>query len=314
MTNDSKPEISGFCDPVLHDYLTEDYDIGQQYNEDKEEENLFESPSKNEEVNNTIAVEDIMVSKEQSEKMYSCELINNQCIVVYYVENILAGTNARTYVSRSVERTEKSDNKMLLSDFTLKKFNFVMDALKWISMVSEILARRIGQQIFYYNPSNPEIVRSFYEFCPNDINCVKYYWNLDEESTCNKQHFVHNLVKLDVDSIIVYFENKKYDNINDNDFYNLKKSITTIFFSICKMNQAMKILEWYTKGADKSEVYHRKNKYEVKLTPHRIAQLEQSLTNMPQELKERKYKNVQEFVKKRPEKKNSFDSIFDKKK
>ncbi|ALR83758.1 hypothetical protein, partial [Niemeyer virus] len=162
-----------------------------------------------------IFIEDIL--KKDVVNLSSNELLQYQCSVAYFIQVLFEGLN---------DSNELIANK---SNFNIKttsdKMNSMVEYLEWISGVSEILAKRIGQQIYQFIPDrNNTITRSSYNFCPASTQCKKFY-SKNENPTCKSHHFVHSLLKYDVDSVIYYLKhNNKNGSFNTDELNNLHLS------------------------------------------------------------------------------------------
>ncbi|QTF49109.1 hypothetical protein qu_214 [Acanthamoeba polyphaga mimivirus] len=195
-----------------------------------------------------IFIEDIL--KKDVVNLSSNELLQYQCSVAYFIQVLFEGLN---------DSNELIANK---SNFNIKttsdKMNSMVEYLEWISGVSEILAKRIGQQIYQFIPDrNNTITRSSYNFCPASTQCKKFY-SKNENPTCKSHHFVHSLLKYDVDSVIYYLKhNNKNGSFNTDELNNLHLSIKTICFVTRHMAREISYIENITKN--NSEQFHRNN-------------------------------------------------------
>jgi len=160
-----------------------------------------------------------------------------------------------------------------------------------------IKSKRINQESVVYNNPDQKIIRSSYNFCAKHAKCKNFY-NFDNPEasiTCNDHHFVHSVLKNDVDSIInylVYVLTNKIDlsleNVND-----FQLSIKTIGFVTKHM--AKEILLVDIKTNSNSELYHRnnatkKNKNWNTLTPH--VHIDSVIPFHPQNTEIKKYLNA----------------------
>ena len=107
-------------------------------------------------------------------------------------------------------------------------FDFIVNVLKHLNEVSNILKTRLNQKdIKYHNKDN--IQRCSYKFCKFKENCSYNYNN--KKNICYQDHYVHNMVICDLKQIINFLEKHK-DGSSLNDF---SKSINTISFVINHM-------------------------------------------------------------------------------
>jgi len=141
---------------------------------------------------------------------------------------------------------------------TPTKILWIINALKWIANVAKMLAQKIGQPLIpYIIEKKPYIMRSTYMFCPKYIHCKKFY-NRYEHPTCKNHHYVHSLLKHDVESLI-YFIKYIYDEKirpEKNIINNIDLSLKTIIFVIKHMMREYQYVELLTHDAEK---FHRHN-------------------------------------------------------
>jgi hypothetical protein len=165
-----------------------------------------------------------------------------------------------------------SSNKLAI----MERLKDIIIYLKWISGASEILAKRIGQEILPYTlpvgmgtgtaypeeqtagSTAPPIIRSSYNFCIKSTQCKNFY-NKNEPPKCKNHHYVHSLVKHDIDSIIVFLNYiiRSQTNLSIDQLNNLYLSIKTICFITKNMQKEIYYIHYITKNS--SEIYHRNN-------------------------------------------------------
>ncbi|AZL89541.1 hypothetical protein QKC54_gp0275 [Megavirus baoshan] len=199
--------------------------------------------------NKYFYIEDII--KKNHINTSSNELIQQQCSVAYFIQMMIES------VTR-IKSLDTNDSKL-----TSEKILSIIEYLQWISKTSGILANRIGQQLFNYIPDkNPIIVRSSYNFCLAFTQCKKYY-SKHEIPTCREHHYVHSLLKYDVDSIINFlnFITKNKILLSDDETNNLYLSIKTICFVTRHMAREISYIDYITKN--NSEIFHRNNPIET---------------------------------------------------
>jgi|SRR3989344_6261973 len=123
---------------------------------------------------------------------------------------------------------ESIKNEMYIND----KIDNI-DKLYWIKEVSLYFSNKINLPIYMHNNSLiKQIHRSSYKFCNYNYEC-QFNYNKHNKG-CYAQHYVHNLVYADVDSILNYLKNTVID-INE-----VKKSIGTLAFVITHMHDELK--------------------------------------------------------------------------
>ena len=205
---------------------------------------LSPSSSPDEEPKQIYVIEDII--KSPIHNLSSNELIQHEFSVCFFIQMLMEET--------SFNKIKKTD-----SNLTLDKMSDIVDYLSWVSNVSKILARKIGQEIIPYIPNSPpSIVRSSYNFCTRYTQCKNFYSKY-EQPTCKEHHYVHSLLKYDIDSIITFLQYliKNKLNISPDELTNLYLSIKTICFVTKHMAKEIYYIDYITKKD--SEKFHRSN-------------------------------------------------------
>jgi len=197
-----------------------------------------------------IFVED-MIKKDPND-LKALHIMQYESSIAQFIRGLMDGNQPN-----KIRTIKKCD----LIDFD--KMSDIIEYLKWISNASKILAERIGQELIIHDSSNstPKIIRSSYNFCSKYTKCKNYY-NFDDPTTqvtCNEHHFVHSVLKNDIDSIINYLTyaltNKielSLENVND-----FQLSIKTIGFVTKHMAKEIRLVDVKTMG--NSELHHRNN-------------------------------------------------------
>lgn len=210
--------------------------------------------------NNTIEdlyIEDI-ISKDPNE-LSSYQAIQYECSIAYFIQVLMEGTQFNRI------KTSKNHD----CDLTLNKLTYIMNYLEWISKTCENLSKRINQQLLIYKPlqklnkdtkkiEKPIIIRSSYNFCTKYTQCKNFY-SKQEIPTCKEHHYVHSLLKYDIDSVIAYLDfiiNNKIE-ISQDEYKNLYLSIKTICFVTRHMAKEISYIDYITKN--NSELFHRNN-------------------------------------------------------
>ena len=113
-----------------------------------------------------------------------------------------------------------------------------IESLKWIMKSSEYLGKKNNmKEIHHLDDKTDTIPRNSYRFCDYNYRCF-----IDKKKRCTGQHFVYNLIKADIDSILFYINHC----INDKQPFNndeLIKSINTISFVINHMLEEMRKID-----------------------------------------------------------------------
>lgn len=202
----------------------------------------------------SICVDDIITMKPDA--IPSNELIQYECLIAYFIQLLLEGSNGQKKLPQANDL-----------EVPLDKLETIIEYLRWISSSSETLAKRIGQETInneFDSKSNikPSITRSSYNFCIKTTQCKNFY-SKNEKPTCKDHHYVHSLLKYDIDSVINYLSYivaKNYP-IENEDVHNLNLSIKTICFVTRHMAKEISYIDYITKK--NSEVYHRNNPSEM---------------------------------------------------
>ena len=197
----------------------------------------------------TVFVEEII--EKNPETMISRDIIRNQCTLAYFVQVLFEGSSTNKI---------KSNKQNYRKELYPEKLEDILMYLKWIGDSSEILMKRIGQTKieFRYDPNNPKIVRSSYNFCHKSVNCKNFY-EKNAEPTCDEHHYVHCLVKYDIDSLSSFIQHviSMGGVLAQEDNHNIHSSIKTICYVTMRMSKEINYLHYFTE--ENSEMYHRNN-------------------------------------------------------
>lgn len=201
-----------------------------------------------------IYVEDIILMNPVD--MAANKVIKYECSVAYFIQVLVEG-------STQINRIKSSKNYNGETDLTVEKVLDIIHFLRWISHCCQVLAERIKQEAIVYQPETvPNIIRSSYNFCAKNTQCKNYY-NKYEEPTCKEHHYVHSLLKHDVDSLISFLEYIVKNNkpLSDDDKNNIYLSIKTICYVTRHMAKEINYIDFIT--INNSELFHRNNPFEV---------------------------------------------------
>lgn len=219
--------------------------IDENKSEDKMDDDVMD--------NNTryIYIEDILIKNIESLSSY--ELIQDECSIAYFIQVLIEGsTNSKI-----------KSSKVHDEDLTTEKIKSIIEYLKWISKTSEILAKRIGQDILFYQEETiPSIIRSSYNFCNKYTQCKNFY-SKNVPPSCKEHHYVHSILKYDIDSVINFLNFTIENNINmtEENLKNLYLSIKTICFVTRHMAKEISHIHYIT--INNSEAFHRNNPIEM---------------------------------------------------
>lgn len=191
-------------------------------------------------VSNFVDVDKILET-EPSVNSSTFDLIYYQYSISYFTQAVL-------------NDSKKPDSENIL---TADKIEAITSYMLWISKSSKILATKIGQELYTDNITG--LVRSSYNFCPNCSQCKNFY-NKNEAPTCKFHHFVHSLMKYDVDSIIFFLRERKVE-IRGEDFNNLCSSIKTVCYVTKRMFREIDIIRSIPRI--NYEDFHRNNPFDM---------------------------------------------------
>lgn len=124
----------------------------------------------------------------------------------------------------------------LLSKYSLQNniFNiaFYNNILNTIFQISELLRNRLNQKEITFNKKHNTIYRSSYKFCNYKDFCTYNYSS--KNSCCYQDHYVHNMVSLDI-KILLHFINNKKNEEGVRQCKDILRSINTISYVINHM-------------------------------------------------------------------------------
>jgi len=137
----------------------------------------------------------------------------------------------------------------LLTKYSLQNkqldYTFFLNVLTLLLTLSETLRIRLGQKEISFGKKNhnDNISRCSYKFCNFKDSC-SYNYNKNK-NMCYQDHYVHNMVSLDLKVLIEYIK-QKFENLSDNKelilLYNkeILKTINTLSFVITHMENELK--------------------------------------------------------------------------
>jgi hypothetical protein len=139
----------------------------------------------------------------------------------------------QTFISSELKKKikEHTENKTDISS------DFFLENIKWIFEGTALLSEKLGLENIKFNPKNG-LQRSSYKFCEHGCYC-EYNYNLKKHKWCFSKHYVYNILKADLESLIWYLE-KTDDEISISE---LRKSSHTISFVINHMYEELRQIE-----------------------------------------------------------------------
>lgn len=229
-----------------------------------------------------IYIEDIL--NINMNDLNSNDLIQYQCSVAYFIQVLIEGTSINRI------KTLKTHDKELTKD----KITDVIQYLKWISNACTILASRINQEILTYTPNKntcvPSIIRSSYNFCNKYTQCKNFY-SKHEIPTCKEHHYVHSLLKYDIESVINFlkFVVEHDVDMSKEHLTDLYLSIKTVCFVSRHMAKEINYIHYITKN--NSETFHRNNPMEISRKKNFIKKPRINTSKVQPNKKVNKYEN-----------------------
>lgn len=190
-----------------------------------------------------ICIDDIL--KKNKVSLLSYELLQCECSISHFVQVLL-------------EDMEKMPEK----NITMEKITSIIEYLEWISDTCGILAKRISQKLLFHEKYDiPKIIRSSYNFCMKNTQCKNFYVK-NASPDCKDHHYVHSLLKYDVDSILLFLKYIVKNNIKltSEHLSDLNLSIKTICFVTRHMAKEINYINHITKN--NSEQFHKNNPFE----------------------------------------------------
>jgi hypothetical protein len=169
------------------------------------------------------------------------ELLEKEALIIIYINRFLL------------------KNKLKESD---KKF--FIDLFVWIKNISEYFTNKLNLIPIVHSKRFKDeylINRCSYKFCNYKDNC-EYNYNKDGKK-CNLDHYVHNMVYSDCDSLINYLVNNDLEKL---DHYNeMMKCINTLMFVINHMYNELKNKGFYSNSKNANEFHTNNNSNEKKV-------------------------------------------------
>jgi len=196
-------------------------------------------------IDNNKYVDNIETKIENMENDYNEQInqINNINNINSYISNI---SNDKSLFLLQ----EELKHIKLLSKYSLINnnidINFMKKTLNIILSISEILRKRLNQKELFNKNNN--INRGSYNFCNYKENCSHLYER--KKHKCYHDHYVHNMVSLDIKNLINYLN--KLKNISKNNSKEILKTINTLSYVINHMESELNAKckyyeesEWY---------------------------------------------------------------------
>jgi len=215
---------------------------------------IFNFSVENESINNKMK-EILLITDLKS--LNDLELLEKEALIIIYINRYLLKTK--------LTETDKG---------------FFIDLFKWIKNTSEYFTTKLNlNQISHSKRFKDEylINRCSYKFCNYKDNCE---FNYDKkEKKCNSDHYVHNMVYADAESLINYLLNNNLENVDHHN--EMMKCINTLMFVINHMYNELKNKIFYSKDKTIEELHQNNNSSSDKIKPtvNRFDALQDTYTN-----------------------------------
>jgi hypothetical protein len=155
----------------------------------------------------------------------------------------------------------------LITKYTLQNkninYDFIINCLNILFELSETLRTRLGQKI--YNNEKIQISydnaisRCSYKFCCYQDNC-SYNYNFKIKNLCYQDHYVHNMVSVDLKILIDYIKNKYGETKIVLHNKEILKTINTLSFVIDHMEKELRNKCMYLPETEWESCHILKNK------------------------------------------------------
>jgi hypothetical protein len=206
----------------------------------------YQIGSKDEVIDRKLNVDDLIQTSPNSYD--SCTLMRHNCALSLYIQTL-------------AEKTINFKNRGPLANH-VTQLNDVCGYLDWLGNACDLLAKRIGQtrceKVCVASSVKPSITRSSYNFCQKTSQCKDFYVG-NSEPKCTEHHFVHSILRSDIDSLTTFIQYhiSNVVEIQDVDYDNIFSSLRTICYVTRHM--AKEIANVELGSGSNSEAYHRNN-------------------------------------------------------
>jgi hypothetical protein len=201
-------------------------------NIEKKSVDIFNFSVENEAINNKMK-EIITIAKFEDHK--DLDLLEKEALIIIYINRFLL------------------KNKLSEEDKP-----FFISLFKWIQNVSDYLATKLNLSKITHSKRFKEeflINRCSYKFCNYKDNCE---FNYDKKSKkCNSDHYVHNMVSADCDSLIDYLVTNDLEKTNHQN--EMMKCINTLMFVINHMYNELKNKLYYNNTKTEEDLHQNNN-------------------------------------------------------
>jgi len=175
-------------------------------------------------------------------KFNDLELLEKEALIIIYINRFL--------LKNKLKESEKQ---------------FFINLFMWIKNVSDYFTNKLNLISIVHSKRFKDeylINRCSYKFCNYKDNC-EYNYNKNGKR-CNLDHYVHNMVFADCDSLINYLVNNDLEKV---DHYNeMMKCINTLMFVINHMYNELKNKIFYSNTKNINEFHTNNNSNEKKIS------------------------------------------------
>ncbi len=176
---------------------------------------------------------------------FNVQVLSDLEILEY--ETMLSG-HLRKYMKNFIEEYEAC----VIHNPPIFDIISVIEKLEWLKYASKYLSDKIGLTILphnKFNQSKNSFPRSSYKFCNYNYEC-EFNYNIKKYKGCFAQHYVHNTVYSDIESLISCIKTLDVNKNEIDNYKEIKKSINTISFVFNHMFEELKNISIYVKKGD----------------------------------------------------------------
>jgi len=196
---------------------------------------IFNFSVENEAINNKM--KEILLITDYT-NISDLDLLEKEALIIIYINRFL--------LKNKLKETDKQ---------------FFIDLFIWIKNLSDFFSTKLNlTKIVHSKRFKDEFLinRCSYKFCNYKDNCE---FNYDVKNTkgkkCNSDHYVHNMVCADCDSLINYLLNHDLEKIDHHN--EMMKCINTLMFVINHMYNELKNKIFYSKNKNVEELHVNNN-------------------------------------------------------
>jgi len=220
-------------------------------NIDSKQSDIFNFSVENEAINNRMN-EIILITNYKDHD--DLELLEKEALIIIYINRFL--------LKNKLNETNKA---------------FFISLFQWILNVSDYFSVKLNLTKIVHSKRFKEdylINRCSYKFCNYKDGCE---YNYDKNGKkCNSDHYVHNMVSADCDSLISYLVNNNLDNVDHHN--EMMKCINTLMYVINHMYNELKNKLFYSKTKNTNDFHMNNNSSEVPKVAARFQSLDSQVS------------------------------------